>query len=374
MPFSRRPLLAGMATIPLSISIATEAQAIESRAASGTYRATPVIEGLNAPWSLCFLPDGRRLITEKPGRLLVFEPDSSEAKIVSGTPAVFAQRQGGLLDVVADPEFAQNHHIYLSFSATGEGGAETEVVRAVLESDRLTNVTRIFAGGPKSSGGAHFGCRLAFDNASLLYITYGDRGQMDRAQDLGDAAGKIHRIAPDGSIPTDNPFVGRDDVQPTIFTYGNRTPQGIARHPSTGAIWAHEHGPRGGDEVNVLQSGANYGWPEITYGINYNGTEISPDTHRDGMVQPLWFWTPSIAPCGMAFKMQPEAALRQELYVGALAGSLLARLTVTNSAVIEEERLFEFDLGRVRDVREGPDGALYCLTDDSGICYRIDKI
>lgn len=370
----RRPVLAGMAGIPfLTLPRNAAAQTISWRGASGAYEAVPIIDGLNAPWSLCFLPDGRRLITEKPGRLLAFAPNSSEGVPVIGTPDVFSRRQGGLLDVIADPEFEDNRFIYLSYAGTGPGGAGTEVVRGKLDGHLLTDVERIFEMGPRSNGAAHFGSRLAFDRSGLLYVTVGDRGEMQRAQDLRDGAGKVHRIAPDGSIPDDNPFVGRDDAVPTIFTYGNRNPQGIALHPITGDVWAHEHGPRGGDEVNILTAGTNYGWPTITYGTNYNGTTITDETHREGMAQPLWYWTPSIAPCGMAFATSDALGLQGDLFVGALAGSVIVRLSVAAESVTAEERLFEFELGRIRDVREGPDGHLYCLTDDTGVCYRIDR-
>lgn len=348
------------------------AQGVTVDSSAGSVTAVPEVTGLQAPWGLTYLPDGRLLVTEKGGQLLSFDGDGTDRRVLGGTPDVFDRGQGGLLDVVADPAFESNELIYLSYAATGQGGAGTQVMRARLGPAGLTDREVIFVGGPKSEGGRHFGCRLAFGTDGMLYITHGDRGERERAQDLGDDAGKVHRIRPDGTIPDDNPFVDRDGASPTVFTYGNRNPQGLVLHPETGLLWMHEHGPRGGDEINIVEAGANYGWPEITYGINYSGTQITDRTHAEGMVQPLWYWDPSIAPCGMTFAMSDTyPGWRGSLFVGALAGSMLVRLTVEERRVVDEERLFVNELGRIRDVREGPDGRLRLIV-DGGVLYRID--
>jgi glucose/arabinose dehydrogenase len=293
---------------------------------------------------------------------------------LEGVPPVYARGQGGLLDVALDPEFASNRLIYLSYAAEGDGGNSTRVARATLGDDRLENLQVIFTAEPLVRSSKHFGSRLAFDPAGHLFITVGERGQGDRAQDLGDHNGTVIRLHSDGSVPEDNPFLGTAGALPEIFSYGHRNAQGMAIHPETGSPWLHEHGARGGDEVNVVRPGVNYGWPVITYGIDYSGAPIGEGTHKEGMAQPIYYWVPSIAPSGMAFydgEAFPE--WRGDLFVGALRSQLLARLELEGERVVAEERLLEGAIGRIRDVEVGPDGYLYLLTDESeGGIYRLE--
>jgi glucose/arabinose dehydrogenase len=270
------------------------------------------------------------------------------------------------MDVALHPGFKDNGLVYLSFAARGATGVGTEVARGRLAGPRLENVQVIFRQSPKGSTGRHFGSRLVFDRAGLLYVTLGDRGEMARAQKPGDHAGSVIRLHDDGRVPRDNPFVGKPGWKPEKFDLGHRNQQGAALHPRTGVLWTHEHGPQGGDEVNVIRAGANYGWPVITYGVNYViGTQIGEGTHKAGMLQPVHKWVPSIAPSGMAFyDGEKFPKWRGSLFVGALKDQLLVRLELDGDKVLREERLLQGELGRIRDVRAGPDGFLYLLTDE----------
>ena len=343
---------------------------------SQSLRAATVTEGLEYPWGLAFLPDGRMLVTERPGRLRLVDADGRlHPQPVSGVPAVAAVGQGGLLDVALHPDFARNRWIYLSYAAQGEGGYGTEVVRARLEGQSLRDLKVVFSMRPKTTTGHHFGSRLVFDRQGYLYITLGDRGDMGRAQRLDDHAGSVIRLHDDGRVPADNPFVALPNALPEKFTLGNRNIQGAALHPATGALWAHEHGPQGGDEINVIRAGVNYGWPVATYGRNYgSGTQIGEGTHKAGMAQPLLQWTPSIAPSGIAFYTGDKfPAWRGNLFVGALRGQMLVRLELDGERIVREERLLENKVGRIRDVRNGPDGYLYLLIDDArGRIVRLE--
>ena len=343
---------------------------------SQSLRAATVTEGLEYPWGLAFLPDGRMLVTERPGRLRLVDADGRlHPQPVSGVPAVAAVGQGGLLDVALHPEFARNRWIYLSYAAQGEGGYGTEVVRARLEGQSLRDLKVVFSMRPKTTAGHHFGSRLVFDRQGYLYITLGDRGDMGRAQRLDDHAGSVIRLHDDGRVPADNPFVALPNALPEKFTLGNRNIQGAALHPATGALWAHEHGPQGGDEINVIRAGVNYGWPVATYGRNYgSGTPIGEGTHKAGVAQPLLQWTPSIAPSGMVFYTGDKfPAWRGNLFVGALRGQMLVRLELDGERIVREERLLENKVGRIRDVRNGPDGYLYLLIDDArGRIVRLE--
>ncbi len=366
----------GVSGAAVALALSAPAAAEVRTSAQADFRLEQVVAGLERPWSMAFLPDDRILVTERPGRLRLVVDGALVTTPVAGLPPdVVARGQGGLLDVVADPDFAQNQIVYLSYSAgTADGAMTTRVVRGRLEGATLVDLTTIFTAEPWSSGGRHFGSRLAFDGAGRLYITVGDRGEMDRAQDRNDHAGAVHRITTDGAVPADNPFIS--SATPEVFTFGNRNPQGLAVHPETGELWSHEHGPRGGDEVNVLTAGANYGWPTITHGIAYSFLPIGEGTHKDGMVQPVHYWDPSIAPSGMAFyngDAFPE--WQGDLFVGALKYKLLVRLELDGERVVEEERLLEGAIGRIRDVRAGPDGALYLLTDEAdGGMWRLTPV
>ena len=341
-----------------------------------TFRVVMLTRGLEHPWGLAFLPDGRMLVTERAGRLRIVARDGRlEPQPVAGLPRIEEYGQGGLLDVALHPRFAENALVYLSFAEAGDGGYGTAVLRGRLSGNRLEAVEVIYRQQPKSRGGRHFGSRLVFDRDGFLYVTQGDRGEQDRAQKPDDLAGKVVRLHDDGRVPADNPFVGKPGVRPEIFTLGNRNIQGAAVHPATGELWSHEHGPQGGDEVNVLRKGMNYGWPVITYGVNYGiGTKIGEGTHKAGMEQPLYKWVPSIAPSGLAFYTGDRfPGWRGDLFVGALRDQLLVRLRLDGEKVVKEERLLAGRLGRIRDVRQGPDGLVYLLTDSSdGAIVRLE--
>jgi glucose/arabinose dehydrogenase len=350
----------------------------ETESKAHNFRVHTLVEGLQNPWSLAFLPDGRMLVTERPGRLRVINQGKLEPQPVQGLPSIAARGQGGLLDVALHPQFEDNQLVYLSYVAIGDGGIGTEVARGRLTDNRLENVETIFRMQPKSSTERHFGSRLIFGPDGYLYITLGDRGETDRAQQSDDHAGSVIRLHDDGRVPEDNPFVSREGWKPEIYTIGNRNVQGVALHPRTGDIWFHEHGPRGGDEVNILRGGANYGWPVITYGKNYvTRTQIGEGTHKEGMEQPLHYWVPtSIAPSGMAFYTGDKFPDWQgDLFVGALAGQMLVRLRFEGKDLVEEEHLLKGELGRIRDVRIGPDGLIYLLTDHgNGVLARLEPV
>jgi glucose/arabinose dehydrogenase len=345
------------------------------RSADHGFRVVTVAKGLDHPWSLAFLPDGRMLVTEREGRLRVVRGGKLDPQPLAGLPRVAAQGQGGLFDVVPHPRFAENGLLYLSYAARGEDGIGTELARAKLARDRLENVEVLFRQSPKGSTGRHFGGRIVFDRQGYLYLTLGDRGEMERAQRPDDHAGSVIRLHDDGRVPVDNPFVGKPGWKPEKYTLGNRNMQGAALHPQTGLLWTHEHGPQGGDEVNVIRAGTNYGWPVITYGANYGlGTRIGEGSAKPGMAQPIHYWVPSIAPSGMAFYTGNRfPKWRGSLFVGALRDQMLVRLALEGEKVVREERLLKGALGRIRDVRAGPDGFLYLLTDESdGVLARLE--
>lgn len=366
-------LLIGAVLLPLLA--AGPAPAREFASKEHALRLTLVANGLENPWALAFLPDGDILVTERPGRLRIIRGGTLLPGSVPGLPAIRATGQGGLLDLLPHPDFASNRLLYFSYAANLGSGVTTHVARARFENDALRDAEVLFKAEPASSGRVHFGSRLAFDGQGYLYVSVGDRGEMERAQKLDDHAGKIVRLHDDGRIPEDNPFVGRTDAWSEIWSYGHRNPQGMAVHPQSGEVWIHEHGPRGGDEINILRPGANYGWPVVTLGIDYTGFTIGDGLrHMPGMDDPLHSWTPSIAPSGMAFYTgEAFARWKGDLFVGALARRHLARLKLSGDVVVEEERLLE-NLGlRIRDVRVGPEGALWLLTDhDPGQLLRLD--
>jgi aldose sugar dehydrogenase len=340
------------------------------------FRAVAVTEGLEYPWGLAFLPDGCKLVTERPGRLRLVAADGRlDPQPIAGVPPVVAIGQGGLLDVALHPDFARNGWVYLSYAGADADGYGTEVLRGRLDGHALRDVEVIFRMQPKSATSHHFGSRLVFDRQGFLHITLGERGDKDRAQRLDDHAGSVIRLHDDGRVPADNPFTAKPGAKPEKFTLGHRNIQGAALHPETGELWAHEHGPQGGDEINIIRPGQNYGWPVITYGRNYIiGTSIGEGTAKAGMVQPVWQWTPSIAPSGMAFYTGNRfPGWHGNLFVGALKGQMLVRLTLDGNRVVREERLLEGKLGRIRDVRAGPDGYIYLLTDHSrGQIVRLE--
>lgn len=349
---------------------------VYSPSSLGTLRVTTVVKNLVNPWGMAFLPDGRLLITERPGRLRIYSQGQLSAA-VTGTPTVYSQGQGGLLDVAVDPNFSQNQLIYLSYAESGTGDtAGTAIMRGRLNGNTLENTQVLFRQSPKLSTGNHFGSRLVFDRLGYLYVTLGENNNRITAQYLDHHQGKVIRIWPDGTIPTDNPFVGQANKKSEIWSYGHRNPQGATLNPWTGKYWMHEHGPKGGDEINIPLSGKNYGWPIITHGIDYNGQPIpeSTGTSAPGMEQPKHYWVPSIGPSGMAFyDKNKKSAWYGNLFVGALAAQQLVRLEVNGESITKEERLLG-ELGyRIRDVRAGPDGGLYVLTDSAtGNLLKID--
>ena len=342
------------------------------------FRISSLVTGLENPWSVAFLPDGRFLITERAGRLRLVSSDFKlDPKPIDGLPEVVSHGQGGLFDVVLHPQYAQNGWIYWAYNAPGPGGWGTALARGKLQGQRMTDVQVLFSMQPKTRSGFHFGGRIVFDQAGFVYLTLGDRGDKDRAQKLDDHAGSVIRLHDDGRVPANNPFVKTAGAFAEKWTLGNRNMQGAALHPQTGELWTHEHGPQGGDEVNVMRSGLNYGWPVITYGVNYGlGTKIGEGQVKPGMVQPLKVWVPSIAPSGMAFVSGSQFPQWQgSLLVGALRGQMLVRLTLDGEKVVSEERLFQGRPGRIRDVRMGPDGLVYLLTDDAqGALLRIEPV
>jgi glucose/arabinose dehydrogenase len=363
------------ALLALLLGVFTSVNAQTYRAEDHSFRVVKVVEGLEQPWSLAFLPDGRMLVTEKRGRLRVINQGKLEPQPIAGLPQVTVHGQGGLHDVVLHPQFEKNRLVYLAYAARGDGGVGTELARGRLAGERLEDVQVLFRQSPKGRAGQHFGGRIVFDRAGYLYLTLGDRGEKERAQRPDDHAGSVIRLHDDGRVPADNPFAGKPGWKPEKYTLGNRNMQGAALHPQSGVLWVHEHGPQGGDEVNIIRAGANYGWPVITYGVNYGiGTKIGEGTRKAGMEQPIHVWVPSIAPSGMAF-YTGERFLRWKgsLFVGALRGAVLVRLALDGEKVVKEERLLQNELGRIRDVRMGPDGFLYLLTDDSeGILARLE--
>lgn len=328
--------------------------------------------GLQNPWGMEFLPDGRILVCERPGRLRVYQNDRLSSVPVENLPEVWAHGQGGLLDVVMHPDYDQNGWIYLAYAATGQGNSgNLAISRAKLDGNRLTDVEKIFHGQPHTSARVHFGTRLVFDDEGYLFFAIGDRGDSNNAQKLDNHNGKVLRIHDDGSVPQDNPFVGRADALPEIWAYGNRNIQGMQLHPETGELWAHEHGPKGGDEINIIKKGANYAWPKATFGVNYNGTTITDKTTLEGAEDPVLHWTPSIAPCGMDFVTSEHyPGWKNNILVGALVEQHIHRVALSGEEVEETEKILQ-GFARFRAIVQGPDGYIYVLTEEPGMFLRI---
>ncbi len=372
-----RALLFGTLLAAALVAGPVAARDLIVRTEAGSVKLTEVASGLQNPWSLAFLPDGRMLVTERPGRLRIVGRDGSVSAPIDGVPEVHARGQGGLLDVAVSPNFADDKLIVFSYAEPTAGGARTAVARARLDAEglQLEDVRRIFAQNEDPSGNHHWGSRLVFARDGTLFVTLGDRfHSRDRAQALDSHLGKVVRIAMDGSVPADNPLTGRADARPEIWSWGHRNVQGAALHPQTGELWTHEHGPQGGDEINRTRAGLNYGWPEVTYGREYvTGRKIGEGEAREGVEPPVLQFTPSIAPSGMAFytgDVFPQ--WKGNLFVGALKFQLVARLVLDGDRVVHEERLFT-ELGRrIRDVRQGPDGHLWLLDETEGRILRLD--
>jgi glucose/arabinose dehydrogenase len=330
---------------------------------AGTIKVETVATGLSHPWGLAFLPDGRMLVTERSGTLRLVSKDGKLSPPLSGVPQVIVAGQGGLLDVAIDPDFKSNNLVYLTYSEPGEGGASTAVARGKLGESGLDGVEVIFRQEPKVEGGNHFGSRLVFAPDGKLFVTLGERFTFAPAQDLTNDLGKIVRINPDGSVPKDNPFVGRKDARPEIWSYGHRNPQGAAIHPETGKLWETEFGPMGGDELNIPQAGQNYGWPVVSWGSHYDGRAIpKPPTHPE-FADAIYHWNPVISPSGITFYTGDAIPpWRGNLLIAGLSSQAIVRLTLDGEKVVGEERI---PMGaRIRDVVQGPDGAVYALTDE----------
>lgn len=332
-----------------------------------------VVDGLDHPWGMAFLPNGDLLITERTGSLRLVKNWNLVKEKVTGLPDIQEIGQGGLMGITLHPDFKNNRWLYLTYAGKDKRIFGTEVIRGRLQGMTLTDVETIFKALPKADGGRHFGSRLLFAPDGSLFISLGDRGfspaegQEHPAQHLDNHLGSLIRINDDGSVPEDNPFVDRPDAKPEIYTYGNRNMQGMVLHPETKEVWTHEHGPQGGDEINIMRAGVNYGWPVITYGVNYGiGTKIGEGTHKQGMEQPVYKWVPSIAPSGMMFYNGDKFPDWQgDLFTGSLKFGVLVRTVTSSNKITSEERLLDFAFGRIRDVIEGPDGYIYLLTDDS---------
>ena len=347
------------------------------QSAKHAFHVNKVLDGLENPWSMAFLPDGRMLITERAGRLrLVTKSFQLHPTPIAGLPKIKAAGQGGLFDVAIHPDYAANGWIYWAYNEPGAGGWGTALARGKLQGTQMTSVEVLFSMRPKSRKNQHFGGRIVFDTRGFVYLTLGDRGDRDRAQKMDDHAGSVIRLHEDGRVPEDNPFVKLKGALPEKWTLGNRNIQGAALHPQTGKLWTHEHGPQGGDEVNLMSAGKNYGWPVVTHGANYGlGTKIGEGQTKAGMAQALKIWVPSIAPSGMAFVNSQEfPEWSGNLLVGSLRAQTLVRLELDGDAVVGEERLLVGQIGRIRDVRVAEDGLIYLLTDaPNGALFQLAR-
>ena len=372
-----RPILALAATLLAIVAASAAPQVFPSSA--GNLQVETVAGGLVHPWSLAFLPDSRMLVTERPGRMRIVTRDGQLSPSLAGVPEVFARSQAGLMDVILARDFAQSRTIFFCYAERADGGGRIAVARAQLDDDgrapRLNAVTVIFRQQGPASGGLNIGCRMVQASDGNLFVTLGDHfAPAKLAQTLDNHIGKIVRIRADGSAPPDNPFVGKQGALPEIWAYGLRNAEGLAFNPADGKLWEQEHGPQGGDEINIIEKGKNYGWPVVSYGVNYDGSPVGAGKqHADGMVDPIWHWTPSIAPSGMAFYTGDLIpGWKSSLVNGALKFELLSRLTLDGDKAVKEERLLQALHERIRDVRQEPDGALYLLTDNAaGRILRI---
>ena len=345
---------------------------IPIKEAAKNYNIQTVVEDLINPWGMTWLPDGSMLITEKNGELIHFKNGNKIA--IQNIPEIYVRGQGGFLDIALHPEYENNGWIYFTHaSSEGEGnGGNTQLTRAKLDGNQLISIEKLYKAEPNSKKGHHFGSRIAFDNEGYIYFSVGDRGNRDvNPQDITRDCGKIYRLHDDGRIPNDNPFANDPTAKQAIFSYGHRNPQGMARHPKTGKIWVHEHGPKGGDEINIIKKGANFGWPIISYGINYSGTSFTDETARSDMEQPAYYWVPSIAPCGMTFVTSdkyPEWS--GHLLVGSLKFNYIELVRFEGDIPIGREKIAT-DIGRVRNLKMGPDGYIYVAIEGMGIVKII---
>lgn len=335
-----------------------------------TYGVDTLADNLKNPWGIAFLPDGRTLVTERAGQVLIFQDDKQlEDKIE--IPDVFVHGQGGLMDIKLHPDYEENGWIYISYAKKGETGGGTVIARTRLEGNKFTPLEELFAAQPLSESGVHFGSRIVFDGNGYMFFSSGERGTKENAQTLGNHLGKILRLHDDGRVPNDNPFLNTADAKPEIWSYGHRNPQGLVYNTETNTLWDVEHGPRGGDELNKVEKGKNYGWPVITYGINYDGTPITDKTEQEGLEQPLTYWVPSIAPCGMMqVKGNRYPGWKNDLLIGALSLQHVARVELSDGKYVGQEKLIE-KMARVRAVEESPKGYIYVATEGPGMLLKL---
>ncbi len=335
------------------------------------FSADTLYSGFKNPWGLTFLSDGRMLVTERAGEILVFQNDQFSGIRLKGVPKVFNEGQGGLLDITAHPDYAKNGWIYISYSKPVEGGATTAVMRFKLNGNEMVSQEEIFTAKPYIKANFHFGSRIIFDKNNMLFVSVGERGTQPKVQQLDNDHGKIHRLYDDGRIPKDNPFAGQKYANKSIYTYGHRNPQGMVYDAANDRIWAVEHGPKGGDELNLIKAGKNYGWPIASYGINYNGTILTPNKQLPGITDPVRYWVPSMAPCGMTLVTSDRyPSWKGDLLVGALSFTYIARVQLNGTTFKNEEKLLE-KVGRVRDVEQSPDGYIYAITEGPGRLLKI---
>jgi glucose/arabinose dehydrogenase len=335
------------------------------------FKVEKLYDGLNNPWGMAWLPDGRLLVTERSGEILVFKNDKYTGEKLSGVPAVFNEGQGGLLDIKLHPDYAKNNWIYISYAKPVEGGATTAIMRFKLQGNTLVEKKDIFQAKPFLKADYHFGSRIVFDKNNYLYFSSGERGTQPKVQELNNDHGKIHRIFDDGRVPQDNPFVSQAGASPTIWSYGHRNPQGMVYDAANDQVWAVEHGPKGGDELNLVQKAKNYGWPKTSYGINYDGTILTEHKEMAGVENPVRYWVPSIGPCGMAIVTSDKyPSWKGNLMIGALAFRHIARVQLKEGKYTGEEKLVQ-DIGRVRSVAQSPDGFIYALTEGPGLLIKL---
>lgn len=336
-----------------------------------TIKVDTLHKGFQNPWGMTWISEGRMLATEKRGEILIFKDDKNTGQKVTGLPSFYTNGQAGLLDITTHPDYAQNGWIYIAYAKPLNNGGATTIARFKLNGNAVANFEELIVTTPVWNGGTHYGSRIVFDNQKFLYFSNGERGSQNNAQDLKNSHGKIHRIHDDGRIPTDNPFVNTSGAIPSIWTYGNRNPQGLYFDKAANRLWEVEHGPRGGDELNILEKGKNYGWPVITYGINYDGTPITNITEKVGMEQPVKYWTPSIATCGMTMVTSDKyPAWKGNMLVAALAATHIARVEMNGTRATGEEKLLQ-GIGRVRQVAQSPDGYIYAVTEGTGLLIKL---
>jgi aldose sugar dehydrogenase len=334
-------------------------------------KADTILTGLDNPWGMVFLPGNRMLITEREGNIRIVQNGNLTNELIQGVPQVYAKGQGGLLDIQLHPDYATNGWIYFCFAKPGKNGGSTTLSRAKLQGNSFVELQELFVVSPFISSGVHFGSRIAFDGKGFVFLSTGERGTKENAQNLGTHNGKVIRLHDDGRVPADNPFVNKPNAKPEIWTYGHRNIQGMVYDKASGILWTHEHGPKGGDEINIEIKGNNYGWPVTTHGIDYSGAVISEYKEKEGIASPIHTWVPSIAPCGMALVTTDKyPGWKGNLLVGALAGQHVAKVSVENNKVIKEEKLLN-GMARFRAIVEAPDGYIYALTESPGMLLRF---